>query len=260
MKCVRSSLAVLVLAATAGTCLAQFSLNGFDPFKAVKDAGNFVKGVAGIGLKEENSIGGAVAIEIVARFGGVWKDAAATRRVNLIGKSLTRYCDRQELNFKFGLLNSETINAFSAPGGYVFITKGLYDLVGDNDDQLAGVLGHEITHVTQRHALKIIERGQALSGGLGVISDATAAKNNNFSELSGVVNEVTTTLFEKGFDPKTEYAADKGGRALAAVTGYAPGGLRATLIRLKMGSAGKTAVIFPTHPSLAKRIARLPEE
>ena len=259
MKRGRLAFATLALVA-AGTCLAQFSLNGFDPFKAAKDAGTFVKGVAGIGLKEENSIGGAVAIEIVARFGGAWKDAAATRRVNIIGKSLTRYCDRPELNFKFGLLNSDTINAFSAPGGYVFITRGLYELVGDNDDQLAGVLGHEITHVTQRHALKIIERGDIISGGLSGVSDATAAKNDNFAELTGVVNEVTTTLFEKGFDPKTEYAADKGGRALAALTGYAPGGLRATLIRLKLGGANKSTAIFPTHPPLAKRIARLPEE
>jgi predicted Zn-dependent protease len=255
MKRVRAAFAVLALAA-AGTCLAQFSLNGFDPFKAAKDVGSVVKGTVGIGLKEENSIGGAVAIEIVARFGGVWKDAAATQRVNLVGKSLTRYCDRPELNFKFGLLNSDTINAFSAPGGYVFITKGLYDLVGDNDDQLAGVLGHEITHVTQRHALKIIERGDFLSGA----SDLAAMKSDDFAKFSGAVSSVTTTLFEKGFDPKTEYAADKGGRALAALTGYASGGLRATLIRLKMGGANKTAAIFPTHPPLAKRIARLPEE
>jgi predicted Zn-dependent protease len=256
MKRGRLAFAVLALAVAVGTCLAQFSLNGFDPFKAAKDVGSLVKGTVGIGLKEENSIGGAVAIEIVARFGGVWKDAAATQRVNLIGKSLTRYCDRQELNFKFGLLNSDTINAFSAPGGYVFITKGLYDLVGDNDDQLAGVLGHEITHVTQRHALKIIERGDMLSG----VSDLAAMKSDDFAKFSGAVNSVTTTLFEKGFDPKTEYAADKGGRALAALTGYAPGGLRAVLIRLKMGGASKASAIFPTHPPLAKRIARLPDE
>ena len=259
MKPVRLVFAVLAFAA-AGTCLAQFSLNGLDPFKIAKDIGNVAKGINGIGLKEENSIGGAVAIEIVARFGGVWKDAAATQRVNIIGKTLARYCDRQELNFKFGLLNSDTINAFSAPGGYVFITKGLYDLVGDNDDQLAGVLGHEITHVTQRHALRIIERGQALSGGFSAVSDVTAAKSDNYAALTGVVNVATTTLFEKGFDPKTEYAADKGGRALAALTGYAPGGLRATLIRLQMGGTNKNTVIFPTHPSLEKRIKRLPEE
>jgi predicted Zn-dependent protease len=248
--------AVLVLAAVAGPCPAQFSFNGFDPFKVAKDVGQVAKGTVGIGLKEENSIGGAVAIEIVARFGGVWKDAAATQRVNLIGKSLTRYCDRQELDFKFGILNSDTINAFSAPGGYVFITKGLYDLVGADDDELAGVLGHEITHVTQRHALKIIERGDFLSG----VSDLAAMKSDDFAKYSAAVDSVTTTLFEKGFDPKTEYAADKGGRALAAITGYAPGGLRATLLRLQIGSRNQDRAAFPTHPPLEKRIARLPEE
>ncbi|HTB79843.1 MAG TPA: M48 family metalloprotease [Opitutaceae bacterium] len=257
MKRARSALVVLVLAATAGVGLAQFSLNGFDPFKAAKDAGKIVKGTAGIGLKEESSIGGSVAIEIVAHFGGLWKDAAATRRVNLVGKSLARYCDRQELDFKFGLLNSDTVNAFSAPGGYVFITKGLYDLVGDNDDELAGVLGHEITHVTRRHALKIIERGELLSG----VSDLAAMKSDDFAKYSEAVNSVTKTLFEKGFDPKTEYEADQGGRALAAVTGYTPGGLRATLLMLQANAAaGPKRAVFSTHPPLKERIKRLPAE
>lgn len=257
MKAIRAVGLFLALAATAGMCPAQFSIGGFDPFKAAKDVGRVIKGTAGIGLKEECSIGGSVAIEIVARFGGVWKDAAATRRVNLIGKSLARYCDRPELDFKFGILNSETINAFSAPGGYVFITKGLYELVGDSDYELAGVLGHEITHVTQRHALKIIERGELLSG----VSDLAAMKNEDWARYSDAVNSITKTLFEKGFDPKTEYEADKGGRALAALTGYAPGGLRAALLALqKEATINKNRAIFSTHPPLKKRIERLPVE
>jgi predicted Zn-dependent protease len=92
------------------------------------------------------------------------------------------------------------------------------------------------------------------------VSDLAAMKSDDFAKFSGAVSSVTTTLFEKSFEPKTEYAADKGGRALAATTGYAPGGLRATLIRLKMGGANKTAAIFPSHPPRAKRIARLPDK
>jgi len=257
MKWIRPLCLFLALTTAASVGLAQFSLNGFDPFKAAKDVGKVIKGTAGISLKEECSIGGSVAIEIVARFGGVWKDEAATRRVNLVGKSLARYCDRPELDFKFGILNSETINAFSAPGGYVFITKGLYELVGDSDYELAGVLGHEITHVTQRHALKIIERGELLSG----ISDLAAMKNEDFAKYSDAVNSITKTLFEKGFDPKTEYEADRGGRALAALTGYAPGGLRAALVALQHEAAiNKNRAIFSTHPPLQKRIDRLPVE
>ncbi|HZP60605.1 MAG TPA: M48 family metalloprotease [Opitutaceae bacterium] len=247
----------LAALATAGTGHAQFSLNGFDPLKAVKDVGKVVKGAAGISLKEECSIGGSVAIEIVARFGGIWKDPDATRRVNLIGRSLARYCDRPELDFKFGILNSDTINAFSAPGGYVFITKGLYDLVGASDYELAGVLGHEITHVTQRHALKIIERGELLSG----VSDLAAMKSEQWARYNDTVSSITNTLFEKGFDPKTEYEADRGGRALAVLTGYAPGGLRAALLALKNeATINKNRAIFSTHPPLQKRIDKLPVE
>jgi predicted Zn-dependent protease len=94
-----------------------------------------------------------LAMEIVARFGGVWKDAAATRRVSLVGKSPVRYCGRQGLDFEFCNLNSDTTNACSAPGGHGFITRGFYGLVGAGDDMLAGVSGRAIPRVIQGDAL-----------------------------------------------------------------------------------------------------------
>jgi predicted Zn-dependent protease len=232
------------------------NLGNIDITKVVKDVGTTVHGVAGIGLQEEITIGNSVAVEIVSRYGGLLRDETITRRVNLVGKSVARYSDRPELNYRFGVLNSPTVNAFSAPGGDIFITKGLYDLV-ENDDQLAGVLAHEITHVTGRHALKIIERGERWEGFAGLASDTgTAMKKADLSKFSPVVGKAAKTICDTGFDPKTEYEADLGGARLATTVGYAPDGLEQALKTLQTRETGKTT-FFPTHPPLKKRIAKL---
>lgn len=230
--------------------VAQFNFGGF--FNTVTNAAKVIKGTTGIGLQEELTIGNSVAVEIVAKYGGLVRDEAITHRVNLVGRSLALYCDRPELNFRFGVLNSPTVNAFSAPGGDVFITRGLYDLI-QNDDQLAGVLGHEIGHVTKRHALKIVERGEAFDGIAGLASQNGGGDLRKYSQG---VHQITTTLFEKGFDPKTEFEADREGCKLAAIVGYAPDGLAQCLTTLQQREQPGDA-FFPTHPPLTERIKRL---
>lgn len=235
--------------ANSGNGVAKF-------FQFGKDAGNVLKGVNGIGLQEEATIGNSVAVQIVSRYGGLVRDPEITRRVNLIGKSLAGSCERPELNFEFGVLNSPTVNAFSAPGGYVFITRGLYDMA-QNDDQLAGVLGHEIEHVAKKHALKIIARGEFLQGVAGLTSDIGAAKGK--SDLTGYsqsIGQLSDLIMQKGFDPQTEYIADASGSQLAATVGYAPDGLRQCLQELQKHETPGTTV-FPTHPPLQSRIAKL---
>lgn len=226
-----------------------------------KDAGKMLKGVAGVGPAEEQLIGDAVALEIIAKYGGLVRDTDTMRRVNLVGRALARYSDRPQLEWKFAVLDSDTINAFSAPDGYVFITRGLYDQAG-SDDILAAILSHEIAHITNRHALKIVSRAEFLAG-----ASAFAAKRSEevrrvqgqLSQFDLGIEQITKTLFEKGFDPTTEYAADLDGRELAVTTGYAPGGLRVVLLNLQsQGENRKT--MFSTHPPLAERLKRLPDE
>jgi len=137
-----------------------------DNGKIFSGAKKIVSGSTGIGLQQEMSIGGSVAVDIVAADGGIWHNAEATRRVNLIGKSLVRYAERSSLNFRFGILDTADINGFSAPGGYVFITRGAYQ-AAQSDDQLAGILAHEIIHVSRRHALRIISRNEFVPAGGG---------------------------------------------------------------------------------------------
>ncbi|MGH8021696.1 MAG: M48 family metalloprotease [Opitutaceae bacterium] len=217
--------------------------------------GRVAKGAAGLSLEEEIAIGDSVAIEIVSRHDGLWKDEPATKRVNLVGRVLARYAERQDLEWRFGILNSDTINAFSAPGGRVFITRGLYQLA-DDDDKLAGVLAHEIAHIDQRHALRIIARGELLGG----VSELVADRSSDFAQYEQAISDITGELLDKGYDPNSEYDADKRGRALAKTTGFAPGGLRATLETLKASSAGRKEETFSTHPPLDNRIKRLPND
>jgi predicted Zn-dependent protease len=261
MRTPRSAATVVFVGLALATAATAFDLNKLnkaielaDPLKKV------VKGMAGIGPEEEAAIGDSVALEIIAKYGLV-RDEAVTRRVTLVGRTLSRYSDRPDLAWTFGVLDSPTINAFSAPSGYVFITRGLYDLA-ENDDILAAILGHEIAHITGKHALKIVSRGEFLSGlAGGVIARSSDAKKAEaqLKQFNLGIAEVTKTLFEKGYDPATEFEADKTGRALAVTTGYAPGGLRLALQRLAQRT-GDPKDLFPTHPPLADRLQRLPAD
>lgn len=259
-------LGIAVLFGASGLLDAQFNLPGipnFNPFKPSTPATpnnqsangimEMAKGASGISLKDELKIGGAVAVDIVAHNGGILKDEAITHRVAIIGKSLSYYCSRPELNFRFAVLNSSHINAYSAPGGYVFITKGLYDALPD-DQQLAAVLAHEISHVTKRHALKVISRTQFMKG----LFDAGGSVSN-VPAFDGGVNSITNSLFTKGFDPSAEFEADREGRNLAITVGYNHDALLDFLKGLYK-TEGDSKDAFPTHPPLSHRIERLADK
>jgi predicted Zn-dependent protease len=258
----------LFLLFAAGLATSAFALDLGGLSKALGSADKLKKGletakdaaklVSGLGPEEERSLGDTVALEIIGRFGGLMRDEAAMRRINLIGGSLARYSARPDHPWRFGILDSTTVNAFSAPDGYVFITRGLYQIATD-DNQLAAILGHEMAHITGRDALRIIETGEKGS----VLMKQVAMRSGNAREAEAYLNQVGLNtekivkfLVDKGYSHPTEFTADHNGHALAAVTGYAPGGLRAVLIRLQQIPAGPQQV-FSTHPPLTERIQRL---
>jgi beta-barrel assembly-enhancing protease len=269
-------LAVLAtgLVFTAPTLRAQFDLGrltrGIEQAKSTtqkvtetsKDVAKVAKGVLGIGPEEERLIGESVAVEIIGRHGGILRDEAITRRVNLLGLALAFYSTRPALNWKFAVLDSSAINGFSAPGGSVFLTRGLYEKVASSDHALAAVLAHEIAHVTERHALKIIARGEFIAGTSTLAlkhSRDAATVESQLRQFDTGISDLARTILEKGFDSKTELSADKGGRALASTLGFAPGALRQVLNQLQQ-EKGDPKTTFSTHPPLSERIKNLPKD
>lgn len=258
---------LVVSAALFGAAIASAQFGGLDLGKlkkgldTAKDAGKVLKGFAGFTPEEERNMGEAVALELIGKYGGVVRDEAITRRVNLVGHTLTRYSDRPQYQWRFAVLDSDTINAFSAPDGYVFITRALYEQA-TNDDLLAAILSHEIAHITGKHALNIVGRSEAF----GALTKQVSERSGNVRSADAVLRQlnlstdlILKTLLEKGFDPQTEYAADLSGHNLCKTCGYAPGGLRAVLVHLQESGADQKKA-FSTHPPLADRIKRLPDE
>jgi len=201
-----------------------------------------------LGRDKERELGREVAAHLISRF-GLYEDEDLTRYVNLVGGALVRKARRSDLSYRFGILNSRSVNAYAAPGGYVFITRGLL-LRLRNEVQLAGVLAHEIIHVDDKHAIHGFIKGKALTALAGRLG-----KKRNFEK---VTNALIEGIVDRGFSKGDEYSADKKALPLLADAGYHPAGLPAALKRLYGGKNSKRKASFDSrHPPLAKRRVRL---
>ena len=212
-----------------------------------------VEALQPIGEEEEITLGEAVAVEAFSRFGGKYSNQAWTRYINLVGETIAEVSDRPTLNYHFAILNSTEQNAFAAPGGYIFITVGLLKTL-KNEAELAGVLAHEVAHVTKQHMLETIRRGAVL----GSVSEFTlTAMKKNPEMFSSVIDEMTEVLFTKGLDKDKEFEADVVGVDYAYRAGYHPQGLRDYLQTLSKEEGHVQSKFFTTHPSTTVRISKI---
>jgi len=182
------------------------------------------------------------------------KDPELQKYVNKVGRWVASQSERSYLPWHFGVIESEDLNAFAAPGGYVLITKGLYRQL-HNEAELAGVLGHEIGHVIKKHHLKLLQKQQLLSMGAGLLSGKLGKENPTVQKVIGSGAEISA----RSLDKDAEYEADRIGVILAGRAGYEPFGLPEVLQTI--GHAGKddgrVALLFKTHPHPDDRLARL---
>jgi len=182
------------------------------------------------------------------------KDEALQKYVNSVGRWVASQSERSDLPWHFGVIESDDLNAFAAPGGYIMITKGLYRKM-NNEAQLAGVLGHEIGHVVAKHQLKVLQKQQLLNLGASFLSKKIGKDNKVISKAIGSGAEISA----RGLDKEAEFEADRLGLSYATRSGYEPFGL--TDILQIMGQTGKNdssvALLFKTHPHPDERLASL---
>lgn len=181
-------------------------------------------------------------------------DAALQNYVNKVGRWVADQSERADLPWHFGVIESEDINAFAAPGGYVIITKGLYRKL-ENEAQLAGVLSHEIAHVVKSHHLKILQKTQLLDFGADLLGRQLGKDSQIIQKVLGSGAEVCA----RSLDKSAEFEADRMGVVLTTRAGYEPYGLPEVLQTI--GQTGKdessVALLFKTHPHPDDRLVKL---
>ncbi len=203
--------------------------------------------------EQERDIGQKVAGRLLGQYPLV-KDAKLQQYVNQVGRWVSMQSDRPNLHWVFGVIDSDSVNAFAVPGGYVFITKGLYQQLS-NEAELAGVLGHEIAHVQQKDHLKLLQKGQWLQAGNQILGKELGNKDKA-DEVVGKGAE----LLARQLDQQAEYEADRRGLVLAARAGYEPMGLPSVLQKLDTLASqdgNRLEQLFKTHPQAADRLAEL---
>lgn len=204
---------------------------------------------------KEIEMGGGIASNLLGA-APLLKNRAVQKYVNDVGRWLAMQTERPDLPWQFAVLDDDDVNAFAAPGGYVFITKGLL-MHMKNEAELAGVLAHEISHVLRKHHLAAIKKG-ARTGLMAEFAGQAVKEKGGNPNLIKLVN-AGTELYARGLDKDDEFEADRMGVVIAARAGYDPYGLPAVLQTLQSLNAKDTklALMFKTHPALADRLTLL---
>jgi beta-barrel assembly-enhancing protease len=204
--------------------------------------------------QEEAQLGAEVSQRIRTRY-GVAQDAGVHRYISLVGLALAQGSTRPSLPWTFVVLDTDGVNAFAAPGGYVHITRGALALI-KNEAELAGVLGHEIIHVTEKHTIRAIQKSKAVQMG----ASETLAGSSALMEKA--VTATYDNIVERGFGRAEENESDEKGVALANKTGYAPNGLVTFLTTLKDRNkeSKEKRGLFASHPEMQERLDRITKQ
>lgn len=197
---------------------------------------------------KEIKIGRALAAKFIKKYGLI-QDINQTKYLNFIGSKIAELSPRQELNFKFGILNTPEVNAFACPGGYILITKGALDLI-ENEAELVGVLAHEVSHVSLFHSGKYEAREEVwidmvaslLSPGGDMVTTVMEAASKELEE----------SMLENGRQKEFETQADASAAILISELGYDSAGYIGYLKKMK--SASDNQVFIKTHPPVDDRI------
>jgi len=244
------------LAKSVGGLLGSFGVN----------VGTKLDTAAKVAPKSEDELAAeeiALGPEIAGRILGarpLWDEASAQQRVNLVGRWVASQTSRPELPWTFGVIDTPEVNAFAAPGGFILVTRGLYELLS-SDSELAAVLGHEVSHCVQRDHYKVIHKQELATVGkdqavqnVTVGNDSVAGSYaRRYAEQNGAAIMLTS------LDREAEYRSDEAAEFYLARAGMNPLTLYAVLQKLTaLGSeSASLAQLYKTHPPLDARLDRI---
>lgn len=178
--------------------------------------------------------------------------------VNRLGRWLALQTGRPDLPWHFAVVASDSLGAFATPGGYVFVTSALVGLMRD-ENELAGVLAHEIAHVVERHHAEAVMKKARANLARDVAVDLVGDYTRGNPLVTQILVEGGMNLYASGLDQEDEFAADRAGALIAAQAGYDPYGLLMVLSTLDALDPGepRASLLFATHPDTRQRIERL---
>jgi predicted Zn-dependent protease len=199
--------------------------------------------------EEERQMGAQISARLREKY-GVVQSAAVHKYVALTGRVIADASTRPNLTWTFVVLDTDGVNAFAAPGGFIHITRGALALM-ENEAELAGVLGHEIVHVTEKHTINAIKKAK--------VQGAAAEAVTRSDVLEYLIDRAYENLLQNQYDRGDENSSDQVGIRLAGRSGYAPSGLGAFLTRLSERNKDlkEPSGVFASHPETRTRVERL---
>jgi len=259
MKPIYQQFSALALGAMLTSQAWAFGGFNLDIGKIISAGKNLSEASRDISEPEEISIGEGMA-SVLLGAAPLAKNDALQKYVNQVGRYLSLQTERPDLPWHFGVLDSNSVNAFATPGGHIFVTSGLLQKMR-SEAELAGVLSHEIAHVLRKHHLAAMKK----AGGMGFLTDVAGIAVDHKGGGGYVGKELSKNLISgmkevlvRGLDKDDEYEADRMGVVIATRSGYDPYGLPAVLQTLDgISGSSDVSLLFSTHPVPASRMDTL---
>lgn len=217
-----------------------------------------------LSFEAEYFLGRAAGANVLQRFKPTSSEKQ-NRYVQLVGSAVSANSDQPEIfgGYTFYVLEDPQPNAFSLPGGFVFITTGLLQKL-NSEEELAGVLAHEISHIIHRDSLEFISQDKLgdyhTLGALAISAVSCDALSALLADqLAAAVNDLVDNLLNKGYSREKEFRADKDAAKFLNTAGYNPQAVKLALLRLESIERNSSGGLFDDHPSVEDRIAALNE-
>lgn len=219
--------------------------------QAIEGGSNALQSLQGLSVNatQEDAMGQSAAVSLTNKY-RLSDDKALNAYVSKVGLAVVNASPRPVGNWLFGVLETDEVNAFAGPNGYIFVTRGALNRM-DDEAELAGVLGHEITHVLHHHGLGAVNTG-GLTGLARAGSQIASAYNRSWAQFAQLFDVGVDVVIDKGYAKTQELDADANAVDLMAGAGYDPNSYVKFLRKLEGGGG-----LFSTHPGGAERTARV---